>query len=305
VLTIAGGEGEGGHEIDPLSCAIRKLAGGGLTDLTVTGVVDQSLFRDCVAGSGDDSDSGSSKDWRSMRRLEINFYETTPAGEWYFTGRSPRDAPPAQFHPDLWNDETELVARDVKELGQGEQFSFAREAGLAGMEPRNVFRSTPFAETMAPLVDAFAEATAGMPNLKSAMLNCTTDVAEFNFAGGLAVQDEEASGTRPDWFMLAYVEPANATAPRGPTAQGLDGEVDRKEEGVEKLSSHMTARRGRSTSQAAAQRQLITSLMGWQPTKQLQKKLTAVQPDCRAEMVVEKDMDTWLREQGQLPVLAA
>lgn len=300
LLTVAG---EGGKEVDPLSCAIRRLAGDGLTDLTVTGVVDQSLFRDCADRSGG---AGTSTDWKNMRRLEINFYETTPSGQWYFTGRPPRDALPAQFHPDLWNDETEMVAMDVTELGQGgEQFSFAREAGLAGMEPRTVFRSTPCAETMDPLVDAFAEATAGMPHLKSAMLNCTTDVAEFNFAAG-----GEEEGTRPDWFMLAYMEPVTSTAASGETVvQGRAREdgvrEEEEEEGVDRLSSHMTARRGRSTSQASAQRQLITSLMGWQPTKQLRKKLTFVQPDCRAEMVVEKDMDTWLREQGQLPTLVA
>lgn len=306
LLTMAG---EGGKEVDPLSCAIRRLAGQGLTDLTVTGVVDQSLFRDCAAGENNGSgNAGASTNWKKMRRLEINFYETTPAGEWYFTGRPPHDALQPQFHPELWNNnEAEpIIARDVTELGQGfEQFSFAREAGLAGMEPRTVFRSTPCAETMTPLVDAFAEATAGMPNLKSAMLNCTTDVAEFNFAAG-----GEEERTRPDWFMLAYMEPATSTTatPRETVVQGharagVVREEEEEEEGVDRLSSHMTARRGRSTSQASAQRQLITSLMGWQPTKQLREKLTSVQPDCRAEVVVEKDMDTWLREQGQLPTL--
>ncbi|KAH7032728.1 uncharacterized protein B0I36DRAFT_319931 [Microdochium trichocladiopsis] len=241
-----------------------------------------------------------------MRRLEINFYETTPSGGWYFTGRPPRDALPPQFDIDDWtttdgDSGNMVVAQDVSELGD-EQFSFAREAGLAAMEPRNVFRTTPCAETMAPLVEAFAEATARMPRLKTAMLNCTTDSAEFNFAGGGGLFAEDGGSGRPDWFVLAYMEP---TSPREPAAgrrvdEMMDGDAER-------LSAHMTTRcrRTRSTSQAAVQRQLVTSLMGWQPTKQLQKKLTTVQPDSRAEVVVEKDMDTWLMEQGQLPIVVS
>ncbi|PKS12548.1 hypothetical protein jhhlp_000756 [Lomentospora prolificans] len=226
---------------DPLSLAICQLSLN-LVDVDVSGVFDLSLLRP-LQGLSETS-------WPNLKYLAIEIHAMTPSGGWYFTGRGPALSTSARS--------ALATSQHTLSTLHEEEFRFLREAEYANLVPFDLFRMKVNEETLAPFIEAYADALSVMPKLKSAALNCQLSV--------VSPEDNE-----PCWFNLSFFAPC-------PNAK-------------EYLPNRRCPKCGDT-----ATRQLITSYLGWVPSEELTVKLRSIQDRFSKEPMVEKDVDTYLME---------
>ncbi|WYZ37000.1 hypothetical protein EsH8_II_000506 [Colletotrichum jinshuiense] len=137
-----------------------------------------------------------------------------------------------------------------------EEFSFVEEAEYAQLRPIRVFRGNVLEETLVPLIDAYADALSAMPMLTSAALN-------------FQLEDEREED--PSWFCVAYFAPCQSAQKHPPRLL------------CPKCNRGVT-------------RQLVTSLLDWEPSQELATKLRSIGDEFRKEPMVEKGMTEFLKE---------
>ncbi|KAK1983784.1 hypothetical protein LZ30DRAFT_748373 [Colletotrichum cereale] len=218
---------------DPLSSAIFEFSLN-LVTLKVEGVFDDSLLRP-IARLGTTS-------WPNMKFLDINLFATTPSGGWYFTKRDDVPIQPLYTH----QSKTKAAHSDL----HLEKFSFLEEAGYASLAPVHVFRGKADDATLAPFVEAYADALSMMPKLNSA---------------AFSLQLEDHVDGEPGWFCIAYFAPCKSAHDHPPRFI------------CPKCNRGVT-------------RQLVTLLLGWEPDEKLWAKLRGAGANYRAEPMVEKTM---------------
>ncbi|EFQ34829.1 uncharacterized protein GLRG_09973 [Colletotrichum graminicola M1.001] len=139
-----------------------------------------------------------------------------------------------------------------------EKFNFLKEAGYAYLDPVHVFRSKADDAELTPFIEAYAEALSMMPKLKSA---------------ALTVQLEDHIEGEPGWFCIAYFSPCKSAHDHPPRL--------------------ICPRCNRGVT-----RQLVTSLLGWEPNEKLADKLRRTGAKFCTEPMVEKTMDEFRSYHG-------
>ncbi len=160
----------GPDEHDPLCSAIRRLVGPNVQRFDYRGQIDASLFWPQERGEG------LLPPWPALQYLNVQFDARSPSGRWYFKG-DPRDAHnvPASDEPlptgsrELWPPGygSEAEARVALDFER----SLRRPDDHAGfVDGDDKFRRLPDDITVGPMLVAFAQALAQMPNIQSAYL---------------------------------------------------------------------------------------------------------------------------------------
>ncbi|KAI1803428.1 hypothetical protein F4811DRAFT_341981 [Daldinia bambusicola] len=160
---------------DLLCAALNNLiAGSNLQSLHYQGPIHPSFF--WSTGPHERPSS-----WASITEMSIEFYPSSPSGQWYFKGSE--DNP---LHDIEIND---LLGPDVPRLPPGygtkadtnTAVEFMRSVGLITGEmdipdPEQQFREIPDDEVIVPLLEAFARRLAHMPSLQYAELSFYTSL---------------------------------------------------------------------------------------------------------------------------------
>jgi hypothetical protein len=138
---------------DPLSAAVCDFSMS-LVNFEVAGIFDPDLLRPL-----------SQAPWPNLQTFSIELEPISPSGEWYFLESQPPSQPPVDRPSSEFS---------YKNLHQ-EQFSFRREASYASQRPADAFRGRVNEKTLAPFIEAYANALSVMPKLVSAKLVCNLD----------------------------------------------------------------------------------------------------------------------------------
>ncbi|RSL47543.1 hypothetical protein CEP53_009883 [Fusarium sp. AF-6] len=240
---------------DPLCGAIRETTGGlkALTNLTVTGCLDQSLFWPSPAAPLPEPF------WQNLECLDVQLDMTTPSGGWYFKARTPAehiDAPVTVGSDALpppgygYSEEEDIIAAF--------QYSDSENQRRSG-DSMCLFRWVPDETTIVPLIEAFGRACAQMPALRIASLTTTIQVP-------LQVHQWRSVPVRSPWGV-------SYAAPRAEFSRQWQLDPAFRE------NLH--------------QRRIFWDVKDWLPGSHLRRVMSEIGRDRYGDELVEKHVDFW------------